>query len=356
MRILFIAKRRYTSKDTLRERFGRCYQLPWHWARMGASVRLVLLDYRGGDKEHVRDESLEIESWPVIRALTALRVPAADVVVASGDCFIGLLGLHAARRLGARFVFDVYDDYRTFGAYAAFCGWDAYGYLLARAGHAFYASRALGSLHNAPCAWTFAPNGIDEVLFQPAELHAARHRIGLAPAAGKWIGYFGGLDPARGINVLVDAMTRLRGHRPDLRLLVCGAHHRQARLTDDWIDYRGAIAHVEVATHMNACDVLALPYRRAPGLDSASSCKIAEYLCCQRPLAATATPNLCENFPEQAAQLGNRLAAPDDAADLARVLTLQLDEPVLASVPCDFTWRQIAARTLTVLDNPASPG
>ena len=121
----------------------------------------------------------------------ALRAQPAQVIVASGDCFLGLLALQACRRTGARFVFDVYDDYRSFGAYRVFLGWDAYGYLLRRADHAFFASQALGARHPAAAAWTLVPNGIDDALFKPMPRAAARAAVRLAHDEAPWVGYSG---------------------------------------------------------------------------------------------------------------------------------------------------------------------
>ena len=122
MRILFIAKRRYTNKDALTERFGRVYQLPLNWAGSGHQVELALLDYHSLKQASTNEHGFPAHSLPVLDPRFPLRIHAAtsgfrpDVVVASGDCFVGLAGLHLARRASACFVFDVYDDYSSFGS------------------------------------------------------------------------------------------------------------------------------------------------------------------------------------------------------------------------------------------------
>ena len=151
MRIVVLAKRHYTNRDALQERFGRIYQLPLHWHRRGCTVSLELLDYRSGTEEVNGRDGFEAHASPV-RRLASLRSVQhrfanfhADVIVASGDCFAGLIGYRLAKRSGARFIFDVYDDYRTFGAYRLFLGWDAFGFLRSRADSAQRASERIST-------------------------------------------------------------------------------------------------------------------------------------------------------------------------------------------------------------------
>ncbi len=70
-----------------------------------------------------------------------------------------------------------------------------------------------------------------------------------------------------------------------------------------WVIFRGLVPHSEIPAYINACDVVAIPYRRSSLLGTSASCKIAEYLMCQRPIVSTRTPNFLQNFPEQAAAM-----------------------------------------------------
>ena len=350
MRILFLAKRHYTHKDALLERYGRVYQLPLAWTA-SADTRLALLDYYGHDAAEAIDGALTVSSTPVrsvrrlVRQLADFRP---DIVVASGDCFVGLLAQWLARRSGARFVFDVYDDYREFGAYRAFLGWDAYGYLLRRASLALYASSALADRHPAATPWHLVPNGIDPALFQPRDETQARARTGL-DIASRWIGYFGGMEPERGAADLVEAVGLLHARDRSIRLVLCGKPHPSVNTDLPWVENRGSVAHTRIPDFIAACDVVVLPYRRGPIIDMASSCKIAEYLFCERPVVATDTPNLATNFPVQARELGPAICRPGDPADLARAIDFQLQARRIASRPEQHTWHAIACDTLAEL-------
>jgi hypothetical protein len=138
MSSLVIGKRFYTNKDTLEERFGRIFNLPFEWTRAGRDTSLWLVDYHGKAARQERVGALPVHSTPVF-SLSALRRLASciasrpRVVVATGDCYIGLLGWLVARVSGASFVFDVYDKYDEFAGYVRPLGWDLYGFIRRRA-------------------------------------------------------------------------------------------------------------------------------------------------------------------------------------------------------------------------------
>jgi glycosyltransferase involved in cell wall biosynthesis len=351
MRILFLGKRHYTNQDAFVQRFGRIRWLPFLWHQAEHAVRLILLDYHGYRKEVCVDDGMTVQALPAFAPgsisylSTAARELQPDVVVASGDCFLGLVGQRLARRTGAKFVFDVYDDYRTFGAYRAFMGWDALGYLCRHADLVMYASKAIAGKHRFDSPCVVVPNGVDGTEFAPVPMPEARARLGL-PQAGRLVGYFGSMTAEHGVTVLIQALAKLRTRQPDVQLLLCGRQHPSTPVTGEGVVYRGMVPHAIIHTYLNACDVLALPYLRGAFIDNASSCKIAEYLFCRRPIVATRTPHFVENFPEQARQLQALLVPPGDADALAHSIQHQLDDPVILQAPDDMAWDQIAPRLL----------
>ena len=350
MRILFIGKRHYTNKDAFNERFGRIYQLPRRWHATGHKVALALLDYHGYRMAEAGLDGFPVHSLPILYAPYHIHRIALhlrpELVVASGDCLVGLIGMRLAKRHHARFVFDVYDDYRTFGAYRAFLGWNVFNYLIARTTMTWYASRALADTQPQPK--TLVPNGVDSDIFRPMPQDHARTLAGLDKGA-RWIGYFGSTEAARGVDDLVAAVGQLYASNPSIRLVICGGGVGRARLVAPWVDDRGNVPHAQIPVFINACDVITLPYRRGAGIDMVSSCKMAEYLFCERPIVATDTPSLRANFPQQAAELGQAIAQPGDEGDLARAIAYQLQAMKITSRPQGFVWANIADAALSTL-------
>lgn len=353
MSVLFIGKRFYTNRDALRERYGRIYQLPWHWSKAGISTRLWLVDYHTHEAVSRNDDGLEVISTPVrnfavirryveeIGSRKGARKP--SVVVASGDCYIGLLAYRIARRLGARFVFDVYDKYDEFSGYRRLPGFDPFRFLLRHADARLFASRALmenvGRDHQSDF---MVPNGIDRRYFRPLDMRSSRIALGLSETAN-FAGYFGSMDEDRGIDDLLSAHQSLREAGSGLQLLVGGKRRKGLNLDREGVRYLGDLAYAYVPQALACCDLLVLPYRRSTYLDMASSCKITEYMAVQRPIVATRTPNLMENFRAQADQLGQLMASPADPSDLARALRDQWLVRRLVTTPDGTDWESIAA-------------
>ena len=117
-----------------------------------------------------------------------------------------------------------------------------------------------------------------------------------------------------------------------------------------------SLPYERVPQALASCDLLALPYRSTSYLDSASSCKIAEYIACRRPIVATRTPNLVANFPAQAEKLGSLLATPGDATDIARVIREQAASPVFVDMPEEMDWASISMAVANKLSLHREPG
>jgi len=355
-RILFLGKRFYTNKDAWSERFGRVFRLPAGWARSGADVLLWLVDYHTRQPIDAEEGALRVISTPVPGFALARTIVRAirfrpSMIVASGDCYIGFLGWLISRWTRARFVFDIYDKYDSFAGYYRPLGFDLFGFLRRRADLRFYPSRSLAQLYRNESEGKgdeVISNGVDDEIFRPLPMAECRQRLGLDPGA-RLVGYFGGMEPDRGVADLITAIAALRESGEDVLLLVCGRQHPSTPLDREWILYRGMVAHEEMPFYLNAADVLVVPYRNSPVMDMGASCKIAEYLMCERPIASTRTPNFVANFPTQAAELGAGLCEPGDPAGLARAIGLQLRDKIILSPPSGMGWPDIAAQALAAI-------
>lgn len=351
MNILFIGKRFYTNRDAFCEKYGRIYQLPWHWAQAGIPTTLWLVDYHSHESFRELDSKLNIISTPV-RNFELLKYwltgsykkhQKFDTVIASGDCYIGYMALLIARSMRARFLFDVYDKYDEFGGYYSPPWFSLFHYLLDKADRRFFASRLLmDELHRASDDH-LVPNGLDTERFAPRDMHTSRQLMCL-PCDGLLVGYFGGMEPDRGIADLIAAITLLRAQGMQIQLVLGGKVSSELNLQQPGILYLGNIPYEKMPNALAACNLLAVPYRRSAFMDAGASNKIAEAIACRRPVVATRTPNLIANFPEQAKQLEGLLAEPGNVESLARSIRLQSQQKVLLRMPDDMSWESIASR------------
>ncbi|SFS05964.1 Glycosyltransferase involved in cell wall bisynthesis [Dyella sp. OK004] len=354
MNVLFVGKRFYTNRDALREQFGRIYQLPVHWARSGVRTKLWLLDYHTREIHRLRDGDLEIVSTPLLGwaglrqwGIEALASQKPQVVVASGDCYIGLMAYRLARRLRARFVFDVYDKYDEFAGYQRLPGFDLFDYLLRRSDNRLFASQSLMERVGYQVGRDLiVPNGVDLRRFCPLDMQESRRMHGF-PEEAIYIGYFGSMEQDRGVDDLVAAVRGLRSEGVDIELLLGGKPRPDMDLQQPGIRYVGNVPFEQVPTMLACCNLLSVPYRRSAIMDAGASNKIAEAIACGRPLVATRTPNFMDNFPLQAAQLGPLLAEPGDIVDLQRVIREQVARRITVGLPEGMDWPAIAT-TLAV--------
>ena len=360
MRVLFIGKRFYTNRDALLERYGRIYQLPHHWAKKGIDSRLWLIDYHGKQRIQQTQDALQIDStplrgtsWftPTLRVL-ASRLRGSDRpthIVASGDAYIGLLGWLLARWTGAHFMFDVYDKYDEFAGYRKPLGLNLFGFLLRHADLCWFASRRLlAQLGNPNRGDALITNGIDAHHFTPHVMEAARQRFDL-PTATPLVGYFGALNCERGLTDLIEAMQIVRRIDTSVELILAGKADAEITFDAPGVHYLGNLRHEQVPWVLAAVDVVAVPYRRSAFLDAASSIKFGEIMACGRPLVATRTPNLLDNFPAQSAELDAYLVPPQNPEALAKAILRQLRDQKRVDPPVGLEWSAIANEALESL-------
>jgi glycosyltransferase involved in cell wall biosynthesis len=348
-RVLFIGKRFYTNRDALEERYGRIFQLPQFWSASGIRTRLWLVDYHSRQRIDRREGHLSIESLPLRSFDTLGKLfshlllgKALTHIVASGDCYIGLLGYSIAKRTGAQFIFDVYDKYDEFGGYRELLGFSPFPFLLKRADRCLFASQALLEQHGQKERGDIkVVNGLDRDRFKPLDMQACRQERHL-PADTPLIGYFGGMEPDRGVADLIKAVSQLREQGLPIELLLGGKIAPPLEVNVPGVRYLGDIPFQEMPQLLAACDLLAVPYRRSALMDAGSSNKIAEALACRKPIVATRTPNLVANFAEASRILEGRLAVPGDVGSIATVIRAQLEAPILAPLPGGWDWESIA--------------
>lgn len=350
--VLFIGKRYYTNRDALLEKYGRIYNLPKLWSDLGIRIHLWLIDYHSGKKVQGSEQSLSFTSSP-IGAFSTIKQLVLYIlfrhklthVVASGDSYIGLLGYFIAKRNKAVFIFDVYDKYDEFSGYISPPGLNLFSFLLKRADKRLFASKVLLEQLGYPALGDLiVVNGLEANIFLPRDIDKCRKSLGL-PGDAVFIGYFGSMEPDRGVQDLIDAISQLRSNGVLVELLVGGKKYPDVDLDVEGVRYVGNVPFRQMPRMLAACNLIAIPYRRSSFMDSGSSNKIVEALACRRPIVATKTPNLTANFPLLAKALKGRLAEPGNVNEIAQVIVDQIEDPIVGDAPVDWNWDGIARKT-----------
>jgi teichuronic acid biosynthesis glycosyltransferase TuaC len=368
MRILFLSKRRYMSKDVIADRYARLYELPYQLARRGHSVLACCLSYQAnaeGSWDH--DAGPGQLEWcssnlgrtvvPGLgRYLRNIGRRASDfkpdLVIGASDIPHCILAWRFAQKLGVPYALDLYDNFESYGQ-ARLPGFRAFFRMALR-------RAALVSCVSEPLAgWVRGLGGqaevltlhstVDKSVFHPRDRLQCRRELGL-PAHCKLIGTAGALHRDKGIVALYRAFERLGAAHPDLHLVLAGP--ADASLPQGpRIHYLGQLPHQSVASLFSALDVGVICVPDTPFGRYSFPQKAYEMVACGIPLVAADVGAMTATF----AGVPHALFRRDDAASLAEQIEHQLRSPAPASLVVPG-WDDLAAeleQALLKLRNPA---
>ncbi|HET7175339.1 MAG TPA: glycosyltransferase family 4 protein [Gammaproteobacteria bacterium] len=351
MRIAFLCKRRYMGKDVIADRYARLYEIPHQLARHGHTVYGFCLSYQGHDEgtwEHaVPQGKLVWESrslgelvlprllaypWLLKRRLSEF---APDLIIGASDIPQVALGDWVARKLDVPYAADLYDNFESFGQarIPGFVG--ALRRAVRRAALVTTTSEPLRRLvvesYGAKGEIIAMPSTVDKTVFRPLERAASRRALGL-PLEAKLVGTAGGLHRDKGVDALYAAWSRIAAEHPDAELVLAGPIDKAfPPPTCPRVRYLGMLPHARTAELFSALDVGVIYLRDTAFGRYCFPQKAYEMMACKLPIAAARVgvmTHLLEDAPDA-------LYRPDDAADLARAVSAQLESPLRPAIAID---------------------
>ncbi len=184
------------------------------------------------------------------------------------------------------------------------------------------------------------PNAVDADALRPAPLHAARLRAQLGWEGHRVLAFIGSFYAYEGLDLLLDALARLRQHHPDLRLLLAGGGPQEAslraqatRLTlGDAVHFAGRVPHAEVGAWYGVADLCVYPRKPMRLTELVTPLKPLEAMALERPVIASDVGGHRELIQDGvtgvlaragdadalAQAIASLVAAPEQAARLAR--------------------------------------
>ena len=203
-------------------------------------------------------------------------------------------------------------------------------------------------------------NGVDSDSFQDLDRQTCRRELTPPTGTGKLILFVGNLVAVKAVDVLLNAMARLRNLDEGAQLVLIGdgrlrtqleAQTRDLKL-DDCARFLGRRPHEEVARWLGACDLLCLPSHNE-GVPNV----ILEALASGRPVVATRVGGIPEIIDNP--DLGI-LVEPGDAEALASALNTALakdwDPARLTAVASRFTWGAFGRNIAEIIRQTLDPG
>jgi PEP-CTERM/exosortase A-associated glycosyltransferase len=179
---------------------------------------------------------------------------------------------------------------------------------------------------------TVIPNAVDIDAFAPSGTpdEALKAKLGLA--GHPVVGFIGSFYAYEGLDLLLDAMTRVVARRPDVRVLLVGGGPQADSLKDqvqrlrlaDKVVFTGRVPHAEVQRYYDLIDVLAYPRHSIRLTELVTPLKPLEAMAQGRLLVASDVGGHRELIQHGRTGL---LFKADDAAALADVLLQLFAEP-----------------------------
>lgn len=360
-RILVLSKRQYMGRDLLDDSYGRFWELPASLKRLGHEVVGLTLSYRRRaegltgrgvvDWSSVNARRLlpfgDGSYWRVLDRIGARFKP--DLIWACSDLPHALIGHVAARRLQARLVVDLYDNFESYPL-ARIPGAN---YLLRRAVRAADGVSCVSEpLAHLVCSgygfdgpMAVIENAIPPGIFEPRDRQACRSALGL-PAGALLIGTAGALSIGRGTQYLLQAFQQLATKRADVHLVMAGVHDGSFEIPKGHprIHYLGLLATTTVPEMISALDIAVVCNRDSPFGRYCFPQKLYEALACGVPVAVArvgAMAALLKDYPDN-------LYEPDDASSLFATLNRLCDAPSFPALAVP-TWPMLARRLSDLL-------
>ena len=182
--------------------------------------------------------------------------------------------------------------------------------------------------------------------------------------------YAGGLTPTYEMDILLDAVARVRLERPGVpvHLDVFGRGdsepalraHAAALGIQDVVTFHGRIPLEAVPGAIAGADIGLAPTRRDPFTDLSLSTKILEYGAMGRPVVASRLPMVVRSFPADTVLTYE----PGDAASLAGAILHLVDDPAeraarvagTAALVRDRSWERAGATYVALVESLATDG
>ena len=328
------------SKDLLRDRYGRFYEIPVVLKKSGYEVFLACISYRDSSNHDLYEyhpfqySHFRLGANPVYgmyRYYSGLcriiREFQPDVIIGASDSFHIILAAMLSRKYKIPYIADLYDNFESYKA-TSFPGVRLALAAAVRNAHGISvvsdALRRFVSRNYKPDGTLVViENAIVPELFGPADKGPARQVLKL-PKDSCLIGTAGALYQERGIDIMFDVFSNLAKERDDVYLVLAGPIGTSVTIPpSERIIYLGELAHKDVPTLFNALDIgIICNVESEFGLYCFPQ-KAYEMLACKLPVVAAnvgAISSLLENFPDS-------LYKPGDSSSLLAAIKRYMNDP-----------------------------
>ena len=345
MRVLVLTKRQYMAHDLIDDKFGRFRELPLALARRGHDVTGLCLSYETRKEEETLDRAETDGAEVTWRSLNAgllkltgfaryvrtarqlVEATRPDVIWACSDSFYGTIGKSIAGASKSKCVFDLYDNFESFGSTAYPGMLPLYRRTVVGVDGVTCVSRPLADLvkeqYGRKDPTLVLENAVANGVFFPRDKRTCRQELGL-PVDAPIVGTAGALDASRGIQVLFDGFDKLAAEDGKIRLAIAGPRQESSLIpSGPRIHDLGMLPLSKVGVLLNALDVAVVCNRRSAFGRYCFPQKAYEIMACRVPMVAASVGVMRDLL----AGVEDSLFESDSPADLGRLIKAQLKQP-----------------------------
>jgi teichuronic acid biosynthesis glycosyltransferase TuaC len=338
MRILYLCKRHYMGHDVIEDKYARLYEHPYQLAELDHNVLGVCLSYRkcsSKDEQHStikgnlkwKGLSLGLLNLNVFTYLIGLLKCAKEfrpnIVMASSDCLQIIIGAWIAKKCGAKFIADLYDDYETFGLARIPFIKALYRHALSKADLITCVSVSLThhikNQYKPIYGVTTLVSTINQEIFKKYNKATSRDFFKL-PSSALLVGTAGGLTLDKGIRPVYQACLELLDKNPNVHAVFAGGEDKEFKVpAHPRIHFLGKLSHNHIALLFSALDVGIIYLRDTQYGRLSFPQKAYEMLACGIPIVAADVGDMKNIFDH------NALYKADDHRALLSTLEVQLN-------------------------------
>jgi teichuronic acid biosynthesis glycosyltransferase TuaC len=355
MKILVIMKRFGANKDMVMDDFGRQIRLFENLAGKH-KIDFFCPDYTKKESKVIVRKKIRYIIKPVSifsllyfyrSAKRLIKKEKYDVIVASTDPLIGILGYQLSKKYRIPFIYDLQDNFEIYDSYRM----PFVKYFDRKAIKTADVVLAVSeSLKEYISKFRKKPtyviqNGIDLKLFRAIDKKEAR-RILKLPLKAKILIYIGEISRLKGADVMLEAFEMVKKDNPDTYLLLSGKVE-DVDIKNPNIIYRKLPKTEEVVAALNASDVLILPNPKNKFSEYCFPYKILEYMSCNRPVVATRIGDVGRLLK----RFDKLLCNPNDSDDLHKRImdALKIDKINYREDIKNLTWIKLSEKLSNIL-------
>ena len=370
MRIVFLCKRDYMSKDVIDDRYARLFEIPYELAKRGHQLDCFCLSYRKKNQGELFSKTFEnggsitffsfnlgslilpgLMKWKG-KLKSYINKCAPDIIIGASDSIHCILARVLSNKTGVPYALDLYDNFESFGLTKIPGISPMYRKAVRQALWVSCVSDPLTEYvmtEYKPVGNVFTlESTITTSSFSKLDQSECRKQLSL-PASGKMVGIAGALTQARGIDSLYKAFSLLQQKDvvDDVYLVLAGpVDKKHLPPKHNNIIYLGNLPHDQVNIFFNALDVaVIIVMDNAFGRYSFPQ-KAYEMIAAGVAIVATrigAMTSLFSNHPQSLYESGN-------SEDLCQKLLEQLQHPDITDIQIE-TWTQKASCLEAVMES-----